>query len=166
MTTPPTPDAELPPPLPWLEELPPRQIVAELDRYIVGQAAAKKAIAIAIRNRWRRGQAPEDQVENRRPESQRIAQVELGHLRDIEPELHPERLVQTELAAEVVDVLRARVHRPDQEIDRIPRRGVDQEEIDQDDDEDERDRLQQAPKRVCQQRTTAHRRTFRSQGEK
>ena len=59
MTTPPTPDAELPPPLPWLEELPPRQIVAELDRYIVGQAAAKKAIAIAIRNRWRRGQAPE-----------------------------------------------------------------------------------------------------------
>ena len=48
-----------PEPLPWLEELPPRQIVAELDRYIVGQAAAKKAIAIAIRNRWRRSQAPE-----------------------------------------------------------------------------------------------------------
>jgi ATP-dependent HslUV protease ATP-binding subunit HslU len=54
-----TPQAEPPPPLPWLEELPPRQIVAELDRYIVGQAAAKKAIAIAIRNRWRRSQAPE-----------------------------------------------------------------------------------------------------------
>ena len=32
----------------------PRQIVAELDRYIVGQAAAKKAVAIALRNRWRR----------------------------------------------------------------------------------------------------------------
>ena len=47
-------------PLPWLEELPPRQIVAELDRYIVGQAAAKKAVAIAIRNRWRRQQAPDD----------------------------------------------------------------------------------------------------------
>jgi len=47
-------------PPPWLEELPPRQIVAELDRYIVGQAAAKKAVAIAIRNRWRRSQAPED----------------------------------------------------------------------------------------------------------
>jgi ATP-dependent HslUV protease ATP-binding subunit HslU len=43
-----------------LEELPPRQIVAELDRYIVGQEAAKKAIAIAVRNRWRRGQAPDD----------------------------------------------------------------------------------------------------------
>ncbi len=46
--------------LPWLEELPPRQIVAELDRYIVGQEAAKKAVAIAIRNRWRRGQAPDE----------------------------------------------------------------------------------------------------------
>src|SRR5690606_18378135 len=45
---------------PWLEELPPRQIVAELDRYIVGQKAAKRAIAIAIRNRWRRAQAPEN----------------------------------------------------------------------------------------------------------
>jgi ATP-dependent HslUV protease ATP-binding subunit HslU len=48
------------PTLPWLEELPPRQIVAELDRYIVGQHAAKKAVAIAVRNRWRRQQAPED----------------------------------------------------------------------------------------------------------
>ena len=48
-----------PDPVPWLEELPPRQIVAELDRYIVGQRDAKKAVAIAIRNRWRRQQAPE-----------------------------------------------------------------------------------------------------------
>src|SRR5207249_2295222 len=46
--------------LPWLEELPPRKIVAELDRYIVGQEVAKKAVAIAVRNRWRRSQAPED----------------------------------------------------------------------------------------------------------
>jgi ATP-dependent HslUV protease ATP-binding subunit HslU len=46
--------------LPWLEELPPRKIVAELDRYIVGQEPAKKAVAIAVRNRWRRGQAPEE----------------------------------------------------------------------------------------------------------
>ena len=52
------PDGD-PPPLPWLEEMPPRQIVAELDRYIVGQDAAKRAIAIAVRNRWRRSQAPE-----------------------------------------------------------------------------------------------------------
>ena len=49
-----------PAPAPWLEEMPPRQIVAELDRYIVGQDAAKKAVAIAVRNRWRRAQAPDD----------------------------------------------------------------------------------------------------------
>jgi ATP-dependent HslUV protease ATP-binding subunit HslU len=47
-------------PQPWLEELTPRQIVGELDRYIVGQDDAKKAVAIAVRNRWRRAQAPED----------------------------------------------------------------------------------------------------------
>jgi ATP-dependent HslUV protease ATP-binding subunit HslU len=39
--------------------MPPRQIVAELDRYIVGQDPAKRAIAIAVRNRWRRIQAPD-----------------------------------------------------------------------------------------------------------
>ena len=40
------------------QELTPRQIVAELDKYIVGQAKAKKAVAIALRNRWRRQQVP------------------------------------------------------------------------------------------------------------
>lgn len=39
---------------PLLEEMTPRQIVEELDRYIVGQKAAKKAVALAIRNRMRR----------------------------------------------------------------------------------------------------------------
>jgi ATP-dependent HslUV protease ATP-binding subunit HslU len=39
-------------------DLTPRQIVAELDRYIVGQTDAKKAVAVAIRNRWRRQQLP------------------------------------------------------------------------------------------------------------
>jgi ATP-dependent HslUV protease ATP-binding subunit HslU len=57
---PPAETAPAPEPLPWLEELPPRKIVAELDRYIVGQEAAKKSVAIAVRNRWRRTQAPED----------------------------------------------------------------------------------------------------------
>jgi len=38
----------------------PREIVSELDRYIVGQRAAKRAVAIALRNRWRRQQVPED----------------------------------------------------------------------------------------------------------
>jgi len=40
--------------------LTPKQIVAALDRYIIGQPAAKKAVAIAIRNRWRRQRLPED----------------------------------------------------------------------------------------------------------
>src|SRR5579862_953607 len=39
-------------------DLTPRQIVQELDRYIVGQDAAKRAVAVAIRNRWRRQQLP------------------------------------------------------------------------------------------------------------
>jgi ATP-dependent HslUV protease ATP-binding subunit HslU len=39
-------------------DLTPRQIVEELDRYIVGQDAAKRAVSIAIRNRWRRQQLP------------------------------------------------------------------------------------------------------------
>jgi len=62
----PAPPAE-PAPLPWLEEMPPRQIVAELDRYIVGQAPAKRAIAIAVRNRWRRIQAPDPMREEITP---------------------------------------------------------------------------------------------------
>ena len=39
--------------------LTPRAIVEELDRYIVGQRAAKRAVAVALRNRWRRQQVPE-----------------------------------------------------------------------------------------------------------
>ena len=42
------------------DSMTPRQIVAELDRYIVGQGAAKKAVAVAIRNRWRRQQLAPD----------------------------------------------------------------------------------------------------------
>ena len=38
----------------------PREIVSELDRYIVGQGDAKRAVAIALRNRWRRQQLPEE----------------------------------------------------------------------------------------------------------
>ncbi len=43
-----------------IRELTPHQIVAELDRYIVGQDEAKKSVAIALRNRWRRMNAPAD----------------------------------------------------------------------------------------------------------
>ena len=42
-----------------MEHLTPRQIVSELDKYIVGQNEAKRAVAVAIRNRWRRQQLPE-----------------------------------------------------------------------------------------------------------
>src|SRR6202522_1925541 len=41
----------------------PREIVSELDRFIVGQGDAKRAVAIAMRNRWRRQQLPEEMRE-------------------------------------------------------------------------------------------------------
>lgn len=44
-----------------IEELTPKQIVAELDRYIVGQADAKRAVAVALRNRFRRQRLPAEQ---------------------------------------------------------------------------------------------------------
>ena len=54
---PPAEEAEL---LPALDDMTPREIVLELDKYIVGQAAAKRAVAIALRNRVRRQKlAPE-----------------------------------------------------------------------------------------------------------
>ena len=37
----------------------PREIVSELDKYIIGQEEAKKAVAVALRNRWRRMQLPD-----------------------------------------------------------------------------------------------------------
>ena len=43
-----------------MQELTPRQIVEHLDRYIVGQEDAKRAVAIAIRNRWRRQQLDDE----------------------------------------------------------------------------------------------------------
>ncbi len=42
------------------ESMTPREIVAELDRYIIGQADAKRAVAVALRNRYRRQQLPEE----------------------------------------------------------------------------------------------------------
>jgi ATP-dependent HslUV protease ATP-binding subunit HslU len=47
----------------------PREIVSELDRYIVGQKDAKRAVAIALRNRWRRQQLPEDLKEEVLPKN-------------------------------------------------------------------------------------------------
>src|SRR5690554_2358546 len=42
------------------QDLTPREIVAELDRFIVGQRAAKRAVAVALRNRWRRQQVGDE----------------------------------------------------------------------------------------------------------
>src|ERR1700756_4894091 len=44
--------------LPALDDMTPREIVVELDKYIVGQAAAKRAVAVALRNRVRRQKLP------------------------------------------------------------------------------------------------------------
>lgn len=44
----------------WLDQLTPREVVAELDKYIIGQSEAKKAVAIALRNRWRRQQVEDE----------------------------------------------------------------------------------------------------------
>ena len=43
-----------------MTDLSPREIVSELDRFIVGQADAKRAVAVALRNRWRRKRVPDD----------------------------------------------------------------------------------------------------------
>ncbi|HLS58180.1 MAG TPA: AAA family ATPase, partial [Paracoccaceae bacterium] len=43
-----------------MTDLTPREIVSELDRFIIGQREAKRAVAVALRNRWRRKQLPED----------------------------------------------------------------------------------------------------------
>jgi ATP-dependent HslUV protease ATP-binding subunit HslU len=47
----------------------PREIVSELDRFIIGQNDAKRAVAIALRNRWRRQQLPEDMREEVLPKN-------------------------------------------------------------------------------------------------
>ena len=78
-----------------MRHLTPREIVSELDRYIVGQHDAKRAVAVAIRNRWRRQQLP---VRRRSARPQRLGGLlrrhaagsgdgedrRLGALRDID----------------------------------------------------------------------------------
>src|SRR3954467_9912951 len=49
--------------------LTPRQVVAKLDKHIVGQNAAKKAVAVAIRNRWRRQQLPPEMRQDVTPKN-------------------------------------------------------------------------------------------------
>ena len=43
-----------------MSEFSPREIVSELDRFVVGHTEAKRAVAVALRNRWRRRRTPEN----------------------------------------------------------------------------------------------------------
>ncbi len=47
-----------------MSEMTPREIVQELDKHIIGQTSAKRAVAIALRNRWRRMQVPDEELRN------------------------------------------------------------------------------------------------------
>src|SRR6187401_3534934 len=52
-----------------LSALTPREVVAELDKYVVGQAKAKRAVAIALRNRIRRQRLPQDMADEVTPKN-------------------------------------------------------------------------------------------------
>src|SRR5512146_2954394 len=54
---------------PLLDELTPREIVRELDKHVVGQAEAKRAVAIALRNRIRRQRLPADMADEVTPKN-------------------------------------------------------------------------------------------------
>ena len=59
-------------------EYTPREIVAELDRFIIGQGAAKRAVAVALRNRWRRRQLTEELRQSEKAAYERIIRL-LSH---------------------------------------------------------------------------------------
>ena len=52
-----------------MTDLTPREIVSELDRFIIGQNDAKRAVAVALRNRWRRKQLPDELKEEVYPKN-------------------------------------------------------------------------------------------------
>ncbi len=52
-----------------MTDLTPREIVSELDRFIIGQKDAKRAVAVALRNRWRRKQLPDDLIDEVYPKN-------------------------------------------------------------------------------------------------
>ena len=52
-----------------MENLTPVRIVEELDRYVIGQHDAKRAVAIALRNRWRRQQLPPEMADDVAPKN-------------------------------------------------------------------------------------------------
>ncbi|MGB0957187.1 MAG: AAA family ATPase, partial [Litorivicinus sp.] len=52
-----------------MSNLTPQQIVAELDKHIIGQSSAKRAVAVALRNRWRRRQLDADMAREVTPKN-------------------------------------------------------------------------------------------------
>ena len=56
-------------------ELTPKEIVKELDKYIVAQTEAKKAVAVALRNRWRRMQLDDELKEEITPKNIRMRKI-------------------------------------------------------------------------------------------
>ena len=60
-----------------LYEMTPREIVAELDKYIIGQDSAKRSVAVALRNRYRRSQLPEAMRDEVTPKNIRLRKVVL-----------------------------------------------------------------------------------------
>jgi ATP-dependent HslUV protease ATP-binding subunit HslU len=69
VTAAPATDAAVEAPPTAYRDMKPRQLMAELDKFIVGQPDAKRAVAIALRNRWRRHQVPEDMREEIAPKN-------------------------------------------------------------------------------------------------
>ena len=57
-----------------MTDLTPREIVSELDRYIIGQRDAKRAVAVALRSRWRRKQLGDENA--RRPNRLNIVKAQ------------------------------------------------------------------------------------------
>ena len=56
-------------PIPSLDEMSPREIVRELDKYVIGQNAAKRAVVVAVRNRVRRQKLPAEIAEEVMPKN-------------------------------------------------------------------------------------------------
>ena len=63
-----------------IDELTPRQIVEELDKYVIGQEKAKKAVAIALRNRTRRQKLPQELRDEIAPKNIIMSQTDSGRL--------------------------------------------------------------------------------------
>jgi ATP-dependent HslUV protease ATP-binding subunit HslU len=72
------------PELPHLDELSPREIVRELDKFVIGQNAAKRAVAIALRNRIRRQKLAPEMADEVMPKNI----IMIGPPASVRPRLH------------------------------------------------------------------------------